>query len=655
MSQKSFDADVTQLIQLVTHSIYSTKEVFLRELIANASDAIQKVKIEAAKDAGYLWEETDLNITIHIDTEKHIIELTDTGVGMNEEEVVANIGTIAKSWTKVFLEQLKAHKEQSSDLIGQFGIGFYSAFMVAGTVELETKKAWEDAVFWKSEGKGTYELTPSKKTTRGTTIRLYLNEDAYEFANYGTIKNLVKKHANYLPVAIKMAVLNEEGEPQDTLEQVNAMKSLWTKQKSEVTKEEYKEFYSSLTSDQNDPLDTIHISIEWAINFRALLYIPKHPPTFGHIDPEKEYWPTLYVQNVMIMEHAKELLPSWMRFVKGVVETPDLSLNVSRELIQSSALLAKIQKTLVKEVLKSLKWTMSSEMTEYAEFYTHYSRYIKEWVHYDWDNKEQIAGLLMYSRRLSDDQITFDELIAKQESGKKTPAKTKKTEKEDTDDNKDASTEGSKEDQEEKSPIYYLTGPNLDQLKSSPYLEQFEPTKIDVLLMADPIDEWVIQWLFAYKDHPLKNAMHADLSESSATKESKKSKKELEKQEEEHKDFLSYAQETIGTDLLEWVRLSNKMKSSLAMLTAKEWQTSAQMERIMQAIGQEMPKGMRTLELNANHELIQSMMTNFDGVGKTERVAELVHYLYDQAVLLEWWQVDDINAFLKRANGLISL
>lgn len=648
MSQQSFDADVTQLIQLVTHSIYSSKEVFLRELIANASDAIQKAKIEAAKDAWYLGDETELQITIAIDTEKNIIELTDTGVGMNTQEVTENIGTIAKSWTKAFLEQLKAQKDQSSDLIGQFGIGFYSAFMVANTVELETKKMWEDAVLWKSEGKWTYEITSSDKSTRGTTIRLHLNEDAKEFANHWTIKNLIKKHANYVPVAIMMHELNDKGEAQDTWEQVNAMKSLWTKQKSEITKEEYKEFYTSLTFDQNDQLDTIHVSIEWAINFKALLFLPKHPPAFGHIDPEKEYGPTLYVQNVMIMENAKELLPTWLRFVKWVVETPDLSLNVSRELIQSNTLLAKIQKTLVKEIMKSLKWLMTSEPENYAEFYEHYNRYLKEWVHYDRENKEQIAGMLMYPTRLSDNKITLDAVI-------ETIPKVEKSESENDEENvKDTDTNDWEEKIAEKPPLYYLTGPSLDQLKTSPYLEQFEWTDHDVVLMADPIDEWVVQWLFAYKDYPLKNAMHADLSESDELATPEK-KKELDKLQEKNKDFLAYMKETVGSDLLEEVRLSSKMKSSIAMLTAKEGQTSAQMERIMQAMGQEMAKGKRTLELNADNALVQDVMRQYSESWKTDKMGDLVQYLYEQAVLLEWWQVDDINAFLKRANWLVWL
>lgn len=648
MSQQSFDADVTQLIQLVTHSIYSSKEVFLRELIANASDAIQKAKIEAAKNAWYLGDETDLHITISIDTEKNIIELTDTGIGMNTQEVTENIGTIAKSGTKVFLEQLKAQKDQSSDLIGQFGIGFYSAFMVADTVELETKKMWQEAVLWKSEGKWTYEITPSDKSTRGTTIRLYLNEDAKEYANHGTIKNLVKKHANYVPVAIMMHELNDKGETQDTWEQVNAMKSLWTKQKSEVTKEEYKEFYTSLTFDQADQLDTIHVSIEWAINFKALLFLPKHPPAFGHLDPEKEYGPTLYVQNVMIMENAKELLPSWLRFVKWVVETPDLSLNVSRELIQSNTLLAKIQKTLVKEIMKSLKWLMTSEPENYLEFYEHYNRYLKEWVHFDRENKEQIAGMLMYPTRLSEKKMTLDAVV-------ENIAKIEKPKSKSTESNTKENNENEWEEKdEEKTPIYYLTWPNLDQLKTSPYLEQFEWTDHDIVLMADPIDEWVVQWLLAYKDYPLKNAMHADLSENDESASPEK-KKALEKQQEENKDFLAYIKETVWTDLLEEVRLSSKMKSSIAMLTAKDWQTSAQMERIMQAMGQEMAKWKRTLELNAGNVLVQNVMKQYATSWKTDKMNDLVQYLYEQAVLLEWWQVDDINAFLKRANWLVWL
>jgi len=324
-TQQAFDADVAQLIQLVTHSIYSNKDVFLRELIANANDAIQKAKIYAAQDTKYLWKETELEILVSLDEKKNTITIEDTWVWMSREDVTNNLWTIAKSWTKAFLEWMKDAKESGWDLIGQFGIGFYSAFMVADTVTVETKKMWEDAVLWTSDGKWTYDLWESKKENRGTIITLHITEDAKEYLAEDRLRKLILTHANYVPVPVKM-----------NGEQVNAMRSVWSKQKSEVTKEEYNKFYTAFTFDQSEPLDTIHLHIEWMVNFKALLYIPKNPPIFGHIDAEQDYGPSLYVQNVMIMERSKELLPVWLRFVRGVVETPDLPLNVSRELIQSS-------------------------------------------------------------------------------------------------------------------------------------------------------------------------------------------------------------------------------------------------------------------------------------------------------------------------------
>ncbi len=601
-TQQPFDADVAQLIQLVTHSIYSNKDVFLRELIANASDAIQKAKIHAAQDTKYLWKETDLHIKISHDDKANTITIEDTWIWMTQEEVTANLWTIAKSWTKAFLEWLKESKEWW-DLIGQFGIWFYSAFMVADKVTVETKSATsKDAVHRSSDGKWTYDIGESKKKTRWTIITLHITDEAKEYVDENRLKSLIKTHANYVPVPIMIWD-----------EQVNQMRSLRSKQKSEVTKEEHQEFFKSLTFDQGEPLDTIHLHIEWMLNFKALLYIPKNPPLFWHIDAEQDYGPSLYVQNVMIMDRCKELLPVWLRFVRGVVETPDLPLNVSREIIQASNVLEKIQKTLVKEVLKSLTRIIKNEKESYNEFYKNYNRYLKEWIHYDFDNKETIAWTLLFHSWKKKEQVGLEEYVW-----------------------------------EDKNPIHYLIGSSISELEASPYLEQFHDTDTDVLLMIDPIDEWVVKALPTFKEHSLRSAMHAE-TWSTDEKETKKQ----EKIAEENKDFLWFLTEIIWQDKVEKVVLSSRLKSSLSMLVTQEGQASAQMERIMNSMWQEVPKSKRTLELNTEHTLVSKMKEAFENDKKSDATKDLVLYAYEQAVLLEWWVLEDMTWFLQRSNRLI--
>lgn len=643
---KQFDADVAQLIQLVTHSIYSNKDVFLRELIANSNDAIQKAKLLAAQDTTYLGDESDFFIKVDVDTENKIITIEDSGVGMTKEEVITNIGTIAKSWTKAFVEQLKQQKDAQNELIWQFGIGFYSSFMVAEKVELETKAKDADAVLWTSTWQGSYDLDESSKTTRWTIIRLHLREEDQEYADQYRLRSLITKHANYVPVPVQMKEIEEGKEKKDgTWEQINKMTSLWSRQKSSIKEEEYQEFYTSLTFDQEKPLDTIHLHIEWAVTFKALLYIPKKLPMFGMQQSEQDYGPSLYVQNVLIMDNAKELLPVWLRFVKWVVETPDLSLNVSRELIQSSTVLAKIQKTLIKEILKSLTWFAGNEREDYEVFFEHYGRFLKEGVHYDWENKEKIASLLVFATNQSDTKKTLDEYLGEDQEER---AKAKTESNTDDQENKDST--------KEKSPIYYLTGQSLTQLQASPYLEQFEKAGQEVVLMDDPIDEWVVGALQTYKEHKLMSATSSDIDLSWKTEEEKKEeKKELEKKQAEEKDFLTFVQAKVGTDRLEKVVFTTDLQESVWVLVTKEWQTSAQMERMMEAMWQQVTKGKRILSLNMNHPLVQQMISTFHSDKDSSQLNDLILHTYDQAVLLEWGMIEDMPSFLKRANRLIEV
>jgi len=647
-----FDADVAQLIQLVTHSIYSNTDIFLRELISNANDACQKARLLSLQDTTYLGDETNLEIKIDVDTEEKTVTITDTGIGMSREEVIEHIGTIAKSGTKAFVENLKkqaAEKKkkeennESTDLIGQFGIGFYSAFMVAKKVELITKANGHDAVHWSSTGDGNYEITDSDKTTRGTTVILHLSDqdDNEAYADHHRLRWLIKQHSNYVPVPITMKKL-ENSKPIEERETINEMKSLWTKRKSEIKTSEYEEFYKALTYNQEGPFDTIHIDIEGTINFKALLFIPKSPSMFESMmwggGDDKEYGPSLYVQNVLIMEKAKELLPVWLRFIQWVVETPDLSLNVSREILQSNTVLAKIQKTLVKEVLKSLTYLAKTEQDGYAWFYDHYARYLKEWVYYDGENKETIASLLRYHSLLENKAVTLDEYMTNQWLEPKKEKEASEDEKKDT----DADTPTT-----ETWNIFYLTGKSVVEIEQSPYLEQFKTHKKDVLLMGDPLDEYITQSLTSYKWIDLKNASSPDIHLGDK-KDIEKQKKETEKQEKEHKWFLDAIITHIWDTVLEKAEFTQKIGNNLAVLVTPEWQPSPQMERVMKAMGQTVPPVKRIIQINPSHPLVASELNN------KEPNTELLQYLYEQAFLIEWGELEDMAGFIKRVNHMIS-
>lgn len=616
----AFDADVSQLIHLVTHSIYSTKEVFLRELLANANDAIQKAKLLAAQDPAYLGDETDLHIHIEVDTEKKTITLTDTGIGMTRDEVISNLGTIAKSGTKAFLEQMKQAKEDNA-LVGQFGIGFYSAFMVADKVTVETKSATSDqATLRTSDGKGSYEIADSTKSTRGTTITLHLLEDCAEYADNRRVRWLITKHANYLPVPILMHKL-VDGKPADEQEQVNKMQSLRARAKSDVKPEEHEEFFQSLHFWAKKPFDTIHLHLEGGLTFKALLYLPAEKSPFEQMMPDQEYGPALYVQNVMIMQHCKELLPQWLRFVKGVVETPDIPLNVSRELLQSQDILRKIRNSLTNEIIKSLtRHATQDDQTDYLSFLSTYGSFLKEGVYYDAENKEKIAGLLRFSTLLGEQKISLDAYMATVPQDKKE--------------------------------IYYLTGQSLHELKSSPYTESFRTANIDLLLLDEPLDEWVVQSLESYKERKLVSASWANL-DIPETKDTASKKKETEKKAGKQKDFLAFVWSTIGTEKLEKVDLTYKLTESIAVLTTPEGQPSAQMEKYMQAMGQDVPASKKIFELNADHPLTEKMIDLYATDKENQKLKDLILYSYDQAILLQWGTVENMNAFIKRVNGLV--
>lgn len=415
----NFAAETGRILELLTHSIYSNKEIFLRELISNASDAIDKARIKSLTDTNFLEEGEQFEIQLDIDKEKKTITLRDNGIGMTEEELHEHLGTIAKSGTKEFLEKLQAAKEDGDhNLIGQFGVGFYSSFMVADKVEVTSSSVLDKKSHtWKSDGKSSYEIVEADKKERGTDIVLYINEANAELLEDWKVRELIKKYSNYVGVPIKMLELdtrNEEEKKADPskkfgYEQVNDSKPIWKKTKSEITDEELKSFYQSVSMDFNEPLTHVHANVEWMVSYKSILFVPQKANMFKNLsDPNVEYGPKLYIQNVLILENAKELLPVWLRFVSWVVETTDLPLNISREMLQGNSSLEKIKKGLTKKIVVELKKALKNDETKYDEFLESYAAYLKEWVHYEADLREDIAELLKFQSFISNKNVWLD-------------------------------------------------------------------------------------------------------------------------------------------------------------------------------------------------------------------------------------------------------
>lgn len=623
MSKKTFSADVAQLLKLVTHSIYSNKEIFIRELIANANDAIQKAKILAAWDASYLWNEVDFHIKISLNKDKKTLTIEDSGIGMTTEDVENHIGTIAKSGTKSFLEKLKDMKDTPNNLVGQFGIGFYSAFMVADKVEIFTKSNNGPWVYRSSNGDADYEIEKNEKSDRGTRIVLHLNDESTEYLEDYRIRSLIRKYADYIPVAILMEKKDEE-KKSTVREQVNAMTAIRQRHKKDITSEEYTKHFQSLSFSQDDPLDIIHLTIEGNINYKAVLYIPKKTSPFVDLsDPNKEYWPALYVQNVMIMDHCKDLLPAWMRHIVGIVETPDLPLNVSREILQQSHIMSKIQVSLIKEILKSLLYIKKEKHELYMTYFSNFWRLLKEWAYYDQEKREEIASLL-YFESYKKEHITLDEYILENNEVLKWLQS-----------------------------IYYLHTPSSKEGINSPHIHKMTKRDLNVIFMTDPIDEYLLSMLRTYKDYEFINIASSDVKLPQFEGEIDE-KNEVEKNEKEHKNFLTFVATTIGDDKLEKVSFWQDLGDSLAVLHTPDWQPTAQMTRMMKAMGQEIPIIKKTLIINPENKLVQKYISTYDTDPTSEKINLFIDYMYEQALLLEWSEIESINNFLKKANQLMN-
>jgi len=632
-SQFDFSADVGQLIQLVTHSMYSTKEIFLRELIANANDAIQKVKILSLQSSDEVGELGDPEIRISVDEDNKIIIIKDNGIGMDADDMQKNLGTIANSGTKAFLTKLaEMNKDKPDekkpawhDLIGQFGIGFYSVFMVASKVDVESKKHNADPKIWSSDGKGAYSITDGTRTERWTTITIYLNDQSHEFANHYKISSIIKKHSNYIPTAIFMNVKDKDGKIQaDQREQINAMQAIWTKQKSAVTADEYKEFGKSLFWSEDEFLDIIHVHTEWGLSYKCLLYIPKKKPVFAFDNDQDARWPDLYVQNVLIMQKCKHLLPSWLRFVKGVVETNDVDLNVSREILQDSPVIQKLQQSLIKEVMKSLARKKKKEFADYKTFFDSFGYNLKEGMANDWSNREKIAEVVLFYNAEKQEYTDLDAFV---------PAESKETKNDET-------TEEEKKDTDSKKDlILYLVGTSIPELHQSPYAKKHSGQPM--IFITDPIDEYVLGQLREHKGHPFKLASDATLFEDDSLDLSK-----------EQKNIIAYLQGKLSGYGVEKVQYSSKLETVPAMFVSKDSSQSAQMQKVLKAMGQPVQESKKTLMLNPNHHLVQKFITMHETNPSDAKTEMMAKFLADQALMIEGGDVN-VTEFLERVNQLM--
>jgi molecular chaperone HtpG len=614
---RPFKTELKQLLQIIIHSLYSHKDIFLRELISNASDAIDTVRFQSLTNGDLLEGDSDWKIKLIPDKEKGTLTISDNGIGMSPETIVEHLGTIAKSGTQAFMQSLKqADVKDRPNLIGQFGVGFYSAFMVADKVTVESRTAGPKAngVRWFSTGEGDYQVETIEKDKRGTDVILHLREADKEYLDDWRLKSLIKKYSDFVehPIVIDVEKEEEEGKKTVTEETLNSRKALWLRPKSEITQDEYVEFYQHLAHDHAKPAKIIHYSAEGAIEFKALLYIPEHKP-FDLMWGESRKGLQLYIQRVFILDDCETLLPLYLRFVRGVVDSPDLPLNVSREILQKSAPLEKIKSNLVNKILSTLDEMKRKEYDEYLKFYLEMGDILKEGVYHDWSNKEKLADLLLYQSTKTE----ADKYTSLAEYVEKMPA-----------------------DQTE---IYYLIGESREMLEQSPYLESFKSKGQEVLLLTEPIDEFVAQSLTTYKDKKLKAVDKGDLPGSV--------------DEEKKKTFASFL-EFVAKKLPEVkeVRLSSRLEQSAVCLVAKEGSSTAHMERLMARMGRnkDLPPPERILELNPNHPTVMTIRMLFDRNAEDPRLEDYCRLLYDQAVIAEGSKVRDPLAFAKRINDLLA-
>jgi molecular chaperone HtpG len=609
-----FQAEVNQLLKLVIHSLYSNRDIFLRELISNASDACDKLRFEALTQDDLAAAASDLHIRVDYDTEARTVTVSDNGIGMTRDDVVNNIGTIAKSGTQAFLEQLTGDQKKDAQLIGQFGVGFYSAFVVADRVDLVTRHAREgadSAVKWSSDGSGTYTLEPATRDEPGTDVVLHLSEDNAEFADDFRLRQIIRKYSDHISFPIRMPSHDDEGNRNGEWETVNRASALWRRSKKEISEDEYREFYKHIAHDFEDPLLWTHNQVEGKYEYTTLFYIPKRAP-FDLWDRERaQHGVKLYVQRVYIMDDAEHLMPRYLRFVRGLVDSSDLPLNVSRELLQSNRVIDNIRNASVKKVLDLLEDTAKNDPETYQQFWNEFGQVMKEGPVEDFSNRERLLGLLRFASTHNDtpeQTVSLDDYIERMAEG------------------------------QEK--IWYVTAESFPAAQKSPHLEVFRKQGIEVLLLHDRVDEWLMAQVAEYQGRKFASVAKGELDFETPQR--------TETDEETASDLASRVRRALDEKVSD-VRVSQRLTTSPACLVLGEGDLALHMQHLLRQAGHHVPESRPTLEINPDHPLLRRMAEH----GDDERFTAWSEVLFDQAVLAEGGQLEDPAAFVSRLNDLL--
>lgn len=619
-----FQAEVQQLLKLMIHSMYSNKEIFVRELVSNASDACDKLRFEAlAKDELYEGD-GDLKIRVAFDAEANTVTISDNGIGMDRDELVANIGTIANSGTKKFMEALSTEQVKDAEMIGQFGVGFYSSFIVADRITVDTRRAGaakEDGHRWESDGEGSYSIENIEKESRGTDIILHLRDEDKEFADGFRLRTIIRKYSDHISlpiVMLKEATPAEEGEEKEVPvdETVNSASALWARAKSEITEDEYKEFYKHISHDFEEPLRWAHNRVEGSNDYTSLLYIPKKAP-FDLWDRETRKGIKLYVKRVFIMDDSEHLMPNYLRFVRGVIDSDNLPLNVSREILQQNKVIDKIRGASVKKVLGMLEKMVKNEAEEFKGFWETFGQVLKEGVIEDFANKDKVAALLRFSSTetgTEEQNVSLADYIDRMKDGQ--------------------------------DKIYYIVAESHAAAKNSPHLELLKSKGLEVLLLSDRVDEWLVSHLTEFDGKQMVSVSRGDLDLGET--DTKEEKEAHEKAQGDFKDVVEKMKEVLGSEVKD-VRMSSRLTDSPSCLIVDDQDMTAQMQQILQAAGQNVPVSQPILELNPDHALVSQLKDKIE----TEEFSEWSHVLFGQAALTGGAAISDMTEFVKRVNKLL--
>jgi molecular chaperone HtpG len=635
-----FQTEVTQLLNLMINSLYSNKEIFLRELVSNASDAADKLRFAAISDAALLEKDPNLNIKVTFDKDAKTITINDNGIGMSREDVINHLGTIAKSGTKEFLSQLSGDQSKDSKLIGQFGVGFYSAFIVADKVTVKTRKAGltsEHGVLWESAGKGDYSIENIEKADRGTEITLHLKADETDFLDRFKLRGIITKYSDHveLPILMEKEPVPESDEDKDNadkdekkpkkaakkadapeFETVNRATALWALPKSKIKSGEYKELYKHISHDFQEPLTWAHNKVEGKLEYTSLLYIPSQAP-FDLYNRDQQHGLKLYVQRVFIMDNVEQFLPMYMRFVKGILDSNDLPLNISREILQGDKTIDNIRAALTKRVLGMLEKMAKDDSEKYNTFWKQFGAVMKEGPAEDFNNREAIAKLLRFATSLTDSEdqnVSLDEYVSRMQEGQ--------------------------------DKIYYVSAESFAAAKNSPHLEIFRKKGIEVILLSERVDEWLVGHLTEYQEKKLISVARGDLDLGDMEDEAEKA--EHEKQDANFESMVKQVKDVLGEKVKD-VKLTHRLTSSPACIVADDTDMNANMQRIMASLGQEVPESKPVFELNPEHAIVERLKAEQDD----DRFNEWTHILFDQAVLAEGGQLKNPAEFVQRLNRLL--